>query len=190
MKRILSVVLALVFALAFAAFSEDYTAYTMEELMQMQEAISKEIARRQGFEKYSYDWYQMPDVQKSGETFLMLKPLENPVPVLEREDFSGGYGWMYSFLIELADGQCFMPARVVCHLFSDNVVIDEYLFEDNAAWMVLGTDVLYEGYTGRFNGGMPLQNVQGIGFSIEGEDANGETLVFRCYAEFSKELPE
>ena len=189
MRKGLSLILAIVFLLFAFALSEDYSGYTLMELIEMRDAIQKEIDSRNDEVMYTYEWYKKGDTKTEGETFLLVKPVENPVPIVERGMFDSGYGWMYSFRIELTDGNSFTPTKVVQNMFTDRENVSHMEFTGDGVKDIFSTDILWAGYTTIFNGGLPIQDVHGVGLSVEGLDENGNTVVFRAYAEFSHELP-
>ena len=114
----------------------------------------------------------------------------NPCPLIPIEDFKEGYGWKYTICFEETAGVPFTASSLTRTYILDDGTEDprEYVVEHLVgAW---GEDTLYRGAPRYWNGGMPMQGIKGMRFTLKGTDANGNELEFECYIELSKEIAE
>ena len=114
----------------------------------------------------------------------------NPYPLIPIEDFKEGYGWKYTICFEETAGVPFTASSLTRTYILDDGTEDprEYVVEHIVgAW---GEDTLYRGAPRYWNGGMPMQGIKGMRFTLKGTDANGNELEFECYIELSKEIAE
>ena len=130
---------------------------------------------------------QQPIAQQAN---VIITPDQNPCPLIPIADFKEGYGWKYTICFEETAGVPFTASSLTRTYICDDDTEDprEYVVEHIVgAW---GEDTLYRGAPRYWNGGMPMQGIKGIRFTLKGMDANGNELEFECYLELSKEVAE
>lgn len=130
---------------------------------------------------------QQPAAQQAN---VIITPDQNPCPLIPIADFREGYGWKYTICFEETAGVPFTASSLTRIYILDDGAEDlrEYVVEHIVgAW---GEDTLYRGAPRYWNGGMPMQGIKGMRYTLKGTDANGNELEFECYIELSKEIAE
>ena len=130
---------------------------------------------------------QQPIAQQAN---VIITPDQNPCPLIPIADFKEGYGWKYTICFEETADVPFTASSLTRTYICDDDTEDprEYVVEHIVgAW---GEDTLYRGAPRYWNGGMPMQGIKGIRFTLKGMDANGNELEFECCLELSKEVAE
>lgn len=126
--------------------------------------------------------------QAAGEAFLRLIPVENPAPLLiADENFDGGNGWFYGASFLNVSEVAFTPVKLTEIVFCADGSTSMYSIpqEEMVGW---GAPETYEsGMSWEMTGGMPQQDVLGIGYILSGVDANGNELEFSTYVELEQE---
>lgn len=126
---------------------------------------------------------QLPD-----QAFLRLIPVEDPAPLLvASENFDGGNGWFYGTTILNVSDIAFTPTQLQEIVFVMDGTTGSSVFsqEQMVEW---GAPEVYEqGTNWEMSGGMPQQDVLGIGYILTGIDANGNELEFSTYLDLAQE---
>lgn len=114
----------------------------------------------------------------------------NPVKAVADPGYPDGYGWFYTFYYTEMNGIDFHPESYTEYFIGSDGRTNtiSYTAEDMTSWWGENT---IPGHDQRYvRGGLPLQDVAGIGLKIAGTDAKGEALEFFGYLELSQEIEE
>lgn len=136
--------------------------------------------------------YTLSDVTKTtakeeGKAYMALVPTENPAPLLKNaEPFDGGNGWFYGFEMSNQSNVAFFPDELIEVGFYNGHMSwkTTYSAAQLTEW---GAPAVYEqNVAWTMTGGMPEQDVSGIGYLLNGTDANGNELEFTTYIELER----
>lgn len=141
-------------------------------------------------ERNTPDFYRQPDFHADGQPFVTLVADRDPVPVQHNDEFPDGIGWFYTvYLTESGDRPFTIDELILVELFNNRIMYEQhYDAELLAQWW--GAAEIPAGAQRNFTGGMPYQELDGIGLLLVGRDAQGRPLDFRGYIQFDKALPE
>lgn len=115
----------------------------------------------------------------------------NPVKAAADSLYEGGYGWSYTYYMTEMNGYDFYPETFSEYFFDGNGEPGSpftYTADDLTIWW--GESKIAAEDQRIVRGGIPLQDVMGIGLKITGRDAAGEALEFYGYLELSQEIEE
>ncbi|MBR3873484.1 MAG: hypothetical protein IKJ26_04850 [Clostridia bacterium] len=144
--------------------------------------LSQEIQKN-----YTLDDLTKKIEKEDGKAYMVLSPTENPAPLLEKSDsFGGENGWFYGFEILNQSEVAFTPDELIELCFYKGYVSWQsvYSAQQMTDW---GAPAVYEPNTSWvMTGGMPQQDVSGVGYLLTGTDANGNKLEFGTYIELER----
>jgi len=127
--------------------------------------------------------FQQLAQQAENQAFMTVTPTENPVPLVEDANFSNGEGWHFAFAIENQSEITFTVKELTMIFFIDDQIESRSYFSDDQLEMQLGNCVIQPGDSPfQFSMGANNRGLTGVGCSIKGIDANGNTLEFHGYA--------
>lgn len=141
-------------------------------------------------EPYSLAWYQQEQEPVAGQAFVRIEPMENPVPVRAYEEMNGGWGWFYTFRVGFYGDVPFTIDQIVVNVFNPDGKADHQVYTGEIIDAVFDSHTVEPDYVGYWGGGFPEQNVSGVGFTLNGRDANGNELSFHGYLELSHDREE
>ena len=142
------------------------------------------------YEPYSREWYQQEQTAVEGHAFLHIGATENPVMAIRHEAFPDGIGWFYSIHFQETNGITFTLEEVTITTFHTSGASKQEVFNANQLTEIFGSCVFADGALYSWGGGMPVQDIRGLGILAKGTDANGNALEFHGYVELSQEVKE
>jgi len=133
-------------------------------------------------------YYTRNRVYDPDKACIEISVSENPAMVIEDPDFAGGVGWFYTFYYTETNGIDFYPETYSECFFAEDgsAYPDEYTKDDMVIWWT-ESKIPANGQK-HLRGGIPLQDVIGLGVKLAGKDANGNPLEFYGYIELSHEM--
>ncbi len=137
------------------------------------------------------EWYKQPNDPVSGQAQVVIQASENPAKAIRSDKFNSGVGWFYSFYLKERNGIEFSVEEYSLTFFYTETRADilKYNSEDLKTWWGGDNTIPARGQRVA-NGGMPLQQMLGIGVMITGTDEKGNQLEFHDYLELSQEIAE
>lgn len=121
--------------------------------------------------------------QVKNQAFISVTPTENPVPLVADANFSNGQGWHFSFAIENQSEIAFTVKELTVIFFINDQIESRSYFSDEQLEMQLGNcEIQPEDSPFQFSMGANNRGLTGVGCSIKGFDANGNTLEFHGYS--------
>ena len=142
------------------------------------------------YEPYSREWYQQEQTPVEGQAHVLISATENPVKAIRLDVFPEGIGWFYDVHIQETQGVAFTMEEMVITTFFPSGASVQDVYDADRLTEIFGSCVLADGALCSWGGGMPVQDVSGLGFLLKGTDANGKQLEFHGYVELSKEIKE
>ena len=143
-------------------------------------------------EEATPEWFQQAAslVPESGRAYVKIQATQDPVRAIRSEDFPNGVGWFYDTSITELAGIDFAITKMTSQYFSGGKIVDTmtYTSENFAEWF--GSNVISAKGQIIMGGGMPLQDMDGIGIELYGTDANGNEQAFYGYITLSQEIDE
>ena len=138
----------------------------------------------------SPEWYTYERNYSDKHALIDIGYSENPVKLIENADFEGGYGWFYSFYLTEMNGIDFRPETYEEIFFDNEFAASTFTYTADDMIMWWGDNLIARNDRVIVRGGLPQQNLTGLGLKISGTDSTGETLEFYGYLEFSQEISE
>lgn len=99
-----------------------------------------------------------------------------------------GENWFYVVYLSEVNGVPFTVEEYACtYFYGKEVFVDMQLVDAQTFAQWTGSNTLKGFSQVHFNGGMPVQDIDGMAVVVRGHDANGVACAFRGYVNFSKE---
>ena len=136
------------------------------------------------------EWYTYERTYSDKHALIDIDYSENPVKPTANDDFEGGYGWFYTVYLTEMNGFDFYPENYQEVYFSDGYAVSEFTYTADDMIMWWGDDLIASNERLMTRGGLPLQDLSGLGIKVSGKDSTGEVLEFYGYLEFSQEISE
>lgn len=135
------------------------------------------------------EWFSSTVQPQDGKPFVSVYFDESPLLVIRNEDFPEGLGWLYTVFMEETNGFSFDIANLDIVLFTDrgDAFVDSYSADVINDWFGGHHDIAANSQLS-FGGGMPVQDLCGVGVSLTGTDVSGTELEFHGYLPLSKEI--
>lgn len=128
--------------------------------------------------------FQQEAARDDNKAYIEIVPDNDPIPLIENAEFSGGKGWEYLFTIRNTSDVAFTFHQLTEVEFGGETVLYKGVFTaEQTECETLSKD----GEPLLHNGGVGLQDATGIGILVEGTDANGNELSFTKYVAFAQE---
>lgn len=128
--------------------------------------------------------FQQEAARDDNKAYIEIVPDNDPIPLIENAEFSGGKGWEYLFTIRNTSDVAFTFHQLTEVEFGSETVLYKGVFTaEQTECETLSKD----GEPLLHNGGVGLQDATGIGILVEGTDANGNELSFTKYVAFAQE---
>lgn len=122
---------------------------------------------------------------ESGKAFLNVYTAINPVKPIISEEFGNQPMWMYDIQVAETNGVDFTVTDVQEIYFADARHIDRFDYTpERLGW---STDTIAAYKNASWTSGLPVQTMEGLGVSVSGKDANGNSMTFYGYVLFSEE---
>lgn len=152
----------------------------------------KDIPPQNGFteEAYSIGWYKQPSEPVAGQAYIDLHANENPVKAIKADRFAGGVGWRYTIYMPETNGVDFTVEELSYTYFQDEEYADVFRYTGEELKNMWGDNILEANSDWDMGGGLPRQELSGVGVLLTGTDANGNQLEFHYYLEFSQEIAD
>lgn len=142
------------------------------------------------YEPYSREWYRQAQTPVEGQAFLLIGATENPVMAVRQDFFPDGIGWLYSIHFQETNGITFTMEEMTITTFHTSGASTQEVFNADRLTEVFGSCVFADGALYSWGGGMPVQDISGLGILAKGTDANENALEFHGYVELSQEVKE
>lgn len=136
--------------------------------------------------------YTSPQSPVDGQAFIQITPSEEPTHAMRSEDDPDGPGyWMYCLNVKAMNDIGFTIEKVWLNHFDPQL--------DGGMPMIYGVDEIIDYCGGNYLisgagfewwGGCRVQNLVGVGLTIEGTDDNGNRLMFHGYVSLDPRIIE
>jgi len=140
--------------------------------------------------KNSVEWFKAersyPDDGAKIEVSFNASPV---YPVVSPDD-PDGYVWFYTEYATEVNGYDFVVESYEEYFFNGDEVASVFTYSVDHMVSWWGENRIRANGQTFVNGGLPLQDMTGIGIRIAGKDASGEFKEFYGYVELSSEIPE
>ena len=141
-------------------------------------------------EPYTIPWFQQKTKSAAGHAHVVLTPSQDPVPVMENDAFMNGRGWFFTLYLDEVNGvDIDLTELTIVDFSTDGRALPlHFSSEEQLDYIVPAKDGhrwLHAHEQLAFHSGLPLQDLKGRGFLLEGVDATGEELTFRCYVQYA-----
>ena len=120
-----------------------------------------------------------------GKAFLNVYTAVNPVKPVISEEFENRPMWIYDIQVAETNGVDFTVTDVQLIYFGDAWHIDRFDYTPERLDWPSDTIAAYK--TASLTCGLPVQTMEGVGVSVFGKDANGNSMTFYGYVLFSEE---
>ena len=120
-----------------------------------------------------------------GKAFLNVYTAVNPVKPIISEEFENRPMWLFDIQAAETNGVDFTVTDVQLIYFGDAWHIDRFDYTPERLDWPSDTIAAYK--TASLTCGLPVQTMEGVGVSVFGKDANGNSMTFYGYVLFSEE---
>lgn len=140
--------------------------------------------------RLSKEWFMTDAENEKDRPYIELEFDSDPILAQRGYSEDGGLGWMYTLYFTEINGYDFNVDYLLEYHFIDGYTGNP--FEHHADYIAeIWGSTLFVGHDMKvWTGGMPVQDIEAIGYILVGTDSDGERLEFWSYAEFSQEIAE
>ena len=139
---------------------------------------------------YTPEWFAYDRAYSPKHAMVKITTNENPARLVPCEDSDTGYSWFYTFYFTEMNGFDFYPEAYEETFFSEGQPASSFTYTADDMIMWWGENKIPANDRTMARGGLPQQNLSGIGIKISGKDSGGEALEFYGYLEFTQEISE
>ncbi len=139
---------------------------------------------------YTPEWFSYERTYSPKHALIDISSNENPAKLVAEEESDVGYSWFYTFFYSEMNGFDFYPEAYEETFFCDGQPASSFTYTADDMIMWWGDNKIPANDRTMARGGLPQQNLSGLGIKMSGKDESGEALEFYGYLEFSQEISE